>query len=362
MTVVKVTVNDVAREANVSPATVSRVFNKNPNISEETRELVLKTAAKLGYKPRVRKSEGRESSKKNIAIVFNNRLSSLTDDPFYGQVIAGIEQIVSHKNYNLFFRTVTGHLNSDLERIETLISDEKLAGIILAGYEIDEQLVKQIKKNNLPLVLVDSNLYDENVNMILNDNTTGARAAVDYLITLGHRRIAFVGGPLNHTSLDERYIGYKQALRRAGIKKNEEYITFCKPRFDAEDGYRATLAMLKSCNPMPTAIFAANDMLAIGAMRAVFELGLSIPHDISVVGFDDISMAQHTIPQLTTVRIQKHEMGMMAAKRLLELIDEPEAKPIKVIVGVELVVRDSVAERKDNSTVQDVLLKTEAHA
>ncbi|MGB4186333.1 MAG: hypothetical protein WBK33_00795, partial [Limnochordia bacterium] len=98
--------------------------------------------------------------------MFNNRLSSLTDDPFYGQVIAGIEQIVSPKNYNLFFRTVTGHLSSDLEKIETLINDEKLAGIILAGYEIDEQLVKQIKKNRLPLVLVDSNLYDENVNMV----------------------------------------------------------------------------------------------------------------------------------------------------------------------------------------------------
>jgi len=359
---VKVTVKDVAREANVSPATVSRVFNNNPSISAETRELVLATAAKLGYRPRTPKSARKDNLRKNIAIVFNNRLSSLTDDPFYGQVIAGIEQIVSPKNYNLFFRTVTGHLSSDLEKIETLINDEKLAGIILAGYEIDEQLVKQIKKNRLPLVLVDSNLYDENVNMVLNDNTTGARAAVDYLISLGHRRIAFVGGPLSHTSLDERYIGYKQALRRAGIKKNEEYITFCKPRFDADDGYRATLAMLKNCRLLPTAIFAANDMLAIGAMRAVFDLDLEIPSDISVVGFDDITMAQHTIPQLTTVRIQKREMGTMAAKRLLELLEEPDAKPIKVIVGVELVVRDSVAESKDKAAVQDMLLRSEAHA
>ena len=359
---VKVTVKDVARAANVSPATVSRVFNNNPNISAETRELVVTTAAKLGYKPRAPKSERQEAISKNIAIVFNNRLTSLADDPFYGQVIGGIEQIVSQKNYNLFFRTVTGHLDSDLERVESLINDEKLAGIILAGYEINERLVKRIKENNLPLVLVDSNLYDENVNMILNDNTAGARAAVDYLISLGHRRIGFIGGPLTHTSLDERYIGYKQALRRAGVRKSEEYIAFCKPKFDADDGNRAALTMLRNCHLLPTAIFAANDMLAIGVMRAVFDLDLNIPNDISVVGFDDISMAQHTIPQLTTVRIQKREMGIMAGKRLLELIEEPDVKPIKVIVGVELVVRDSVAEINEVHSESGIISKKEAYS
>lgn len=334
---------DVAKEARVSPATVSRVFNNNPNISEKTRKHVLEVATRLGYKPRKYTSQQKNATPKNIAVVFSNRLINLTDDPFYGQVMNGIEESISQHNYNLIFRTVTGNSDLDMERVESLISDDDLSGIILIGYEINEELVQLIVESRIPLVLVDSNLHDENINLVLNDNITGARVAVDYLIGLGHKRIGFVGGPLYHMSLDERYIGYKQALKRAGIERDNEQIVICEPTFEVDDGFRATKAMLNNSDHMPTAIFAANDMLAIGVMKAINTKGYDVPKDISVIGFDDIQMAQHTIPSLTTVKIFKKEMGIIAGKRLLELIRGKASKSLKLIVAVELVVRDSIS-------------------
>ncbi|AZR73257.1 hypothetical protein BBF96_07575 [Anoxybacter fermentans] len=337
-----VTIYDIAKRANVSPSTVSRVFNQKGRIAPETRDKVLAIARELGYQPREYKSKNKNSKTKSIGIIFSNRLlNNLTGDPFYGQVMEGVEQSLREHNYQLFFKTITGKLEQDLEIIDDLINVEEHVGLILTGYEIDRKIIMKIKESNFPLVLVDNDLWDENIDCIVNDNIAGARKIVSHLIQLGHKRIAFIGGPLTHISLDERYMGYKQALKEADIEKDPNLIVFCEPTFNPEDGYRAAMAILNQKENRPTAFFAANDMLAIGVMKAIKEMGYSIPEDISIAGFDDIQMAQHTMPALTTVRIFKHEMGFLAGKRLIELINGVFTKPIKVVVSVEPVIRES---------------------
>ncbi len=334
------TIQDVAKEADVSPSTVSRVFNNKGNISHETKERVIAAAACLGYRPRAYKKQ-EVSEKNNIGIIFNKRLSNLILDPFYGLVMTGIEESLVAYNYKLFFKTISGNPREDANVINDLIKDEKIAGLILTGYDIEREIILKIKKSNIPLVLVDNDLWDENIDCVVNDNIAGARKIVNHLIELGHEKIAFFGGPLSHHSLEERYQGYKQALKKAGWAIDKDYIYFCEPTFNIEDGYQTALKVFENLAEMPTAVFTANDMLGLGVMKAIRELGYNIPEDISIAGFDDIQMAQHTIPPLSTVRIFKNEMGALAGKRLHELIEGINPKPIKLVVSVDLVLRQS---------------------
>lgn len=335
-----VTIHDVARKAEVSASTVSRVFNNKENISTETKEKVLAIAAELGYQPRSYKKQ-ETLVKNNIGIIFSKRLSSLILDPFYGQVMAGIEESLKANEYKLFFKTITGKKFEDRPVINDLIRDETLAGLILTGYGIDKEIILDIKDQDIPLVLVDNDLWDENIDCVVNDNIAGARKIVTHLIELGHRQIAFLSGPMSHVSLEERYVGYRQALNKAGIKEDSSLIYHCEPRFNIEDGYNMILEKFRGLTPKPTAIFTANDMLAVGAMKALKELNLRIPEDVSVAGFDDIQIAEHTTPPLTTVKIYKNEMGALAGKRLNELIQGINIKPIKLVVSVDVVVRKS---------------------
>ncbi|MFW6308928.1 MAG: LacI family DNA-binding transcriptional regulator [bacterium] len=336
------TIQDVAQEANVSTATVSRAFNDKPGITSKTRKKVFDAAKRVGYVPKVK------NDIKNVGVLFSNRLGSLTTDPFYGRVMEGLEKGLSQKHYHLFFKTITGDYNQDYEVLNELINDKELSGIILIGHTIKKQFVMKLKEKKIPLVLVDNDLWDENIDCVVNDNMGGAKRIVSHLIDIGRKRIGFIGGPLTHISLEERYIGYKQALKENNIEKDKDFIKFSQPTFDAEDGYREAKNILQLKKKHPDAIFAANDMLACGVARAISEAGLVIPDDICLVGFDDIRMASLMSPPLTTVRIFKEEMGQLAGYRLNNLINGINVKPIKLVVSVEKVIRDSTLIKKND--------------
>lgn len=339
------TIHDVARKAEVSASTVSRVFNNKKNISEDTKKRVLSIAAELGYQPRSYKKQ-EDNTKNNIGIIFNKRHNNFTLGPFYGQIMSGIEESLIENDYKLFFKTISGKAEDDRSIINDIIQDKSLAGLILTGHVIDKEIILEFKEKNIPLVLVDNDLWDENIDCVVNDNIAGARKMVTHFIELGHRKIAFLGGPLSHTSLEERFIGYQQALKQAGIKEDNNLIHYCEPTFNIEDGYNKILKIFESINEKPTAIFTANDMLALGAMKALKDLNYRIPEDISIAGFDDIQMAAHTSPPLTTVKIYKNEMGVLAGKRLDELINNKNPKAIKLIVSVDVVIRETTAKPK----------------
>lgn len=338
----KTTIQDVANKANVSISTVSRVFNNKKNITETTREKVLKAAEELNYTPRKYNKKNEKPLKNNIGIIFSNKLlSSLIIDPFYGQVIKGIEESYSDYNYQLFFKTISGNYQEDKEIISELVKDNKLTGIMFVGYNIDKKIILNIKKAGIPVILVDNDLWDENIDCVINDNFSGARKIVEYLVEQGHNKIAFLGGPFSHTSLNNRYEGYKRALNENNIQIEQDLVSICEPSFNIQDGYNEILKLYNTDKLPATAIFAANDMLALGALKALRELNLEVPDDVAVAGFDNIEMSQHTVPPLTTVSIFKKEMGALAGKRLHELIKGENEKAIKLVISVEPTIRES---------------------
>ena len=166
----------------------------------------------------------------------------------------------------------------------------------------------------------------------------------DYLIGLGHRRIAFICGPLRHKSLADRYAGYRDSLAKAGIPLDESIVRIAESYFGMPEGEQMAIDILTNCSPSPTAIFAAIDLLAIGALRGAQQLGREVPDDLSIAGYDDIEMVQHMSPPLTTVRNFKWEMGYLAGERLNELMSGSVKRPVKHTLAVELVIRGSVSQ------------------
>ncbi|HIC90131.1 MAG TPA: LacI family transcriptional regulator, partial [Anaerolineae bacterium] len=194
---------------------------------------------------------------------------------------------------------------------------------------------------SVPLVLVDNHI--EKVNSVVTDNTGGAHEAVSHLIRLGHRRIGFIAELLDDLSFAERFEGYKLALREHNLPYDKA-LAAEGPQRQPESGYATMKRLLKRTDL--TAVFAANDSTAAGAIRAIREAGLRVPEDIAVVGFDDGPIARHTEPPLTTMRVFRTRMGVMAARRLLELIEDPDQPPTQTVVFTQLIVRESCGQRR----------------
>ncbi len=332
-------IHDVARIAGVSSSTVSRVFSGRGKVAAETVAHVRKVAEEIGYVPRKYTRRGADTEPGSVCVL-SSGFHDLFNNAFYSQIVAGVEEALSQAGYRLVFKILKGDPAEDRAAVDAIVP--ATAGTVLIGYEVETALIERVKSYGVPFVLVDNDCWELNIDCVVNDNVTGARRMVSHLIELGHRLIGFVGGPYSHVSLDERYNGYKQALKQAGIVKVGRHIKFCAPTFRVDDGYRAAREMLESGAP-PTAIFAANDALAIGVMKAAQELGFRVPGDISVAGFDDEELAQHVAPPLSTVRVHKREMGLEAGKRLLELIRGEVTNPLKIVLSTELVLRASTA-------------------
>lgn len=334
---------DVAKFAEVSPGTVSKVLNNKGYVSDTTREKVLNAVAELGYKHKGNKNNEVKEYRK-VCILFNSRMAKVVSNPLYGEVIHGVEESLSEFNYQIIFKSLNGNFKQDTTIINQLISDPMLNGILYTGYNPDDQeLIVYLKNLNVPIVLIDNDKWDQNLDCIINDNYKGSLKMVNKLIEFGHTDIAFISGPLTHLSLKKRYEGYKKALETAGIKVKKPFIKIIlDDNFYFNDGAEAITELLKKENNKPTAIFAANDELAIGAMNQLIKLGYNVPDDISIAGFDGIEMGMHVIPTLSSVHINKREMGIMAGMRLYQLMNNVMTEPVKIIISVKVKINDSV--------------------
>lgn len=335
-----VTLQTVAEKAGVSASTVSRVLRGRGSVSAETCERVLQIAHDLGYTPRKYQRKQRKLQARNVTVL-SSRKHNLLNNAFYSQIVSGIESVLSKHRCQLVYKTFTGQGADDLATIDSLTESQD--GIILVGYEVDPQLIVRISRQGVPFVLVDNDALDMHIDCVVNDDLASAKRMVRHLIELGHRRIAFLGGPQDHGSLMERYRGYVQALTEAGLTVHSNLVTFCAPNFRVDDGHRATQELLQTARPRPTALFAANDGLAIGAIRAAQSMGLVVPKDLSVAGFDDIDAARLITPALTTVRVFKYEMGVEAGTRLIHMMQGNVTKPLKLTLPTEIVYRESTA-------------------
>ncbi|MDZ7721850.1 MAG: substrate-binding domain-containing protein [candidate division KSB1 bacterium] len=303
--------------------------NTESSISKNPRRSVLKDAGPV-LVDGTRKSR---KSSENIGVIFCHKDLPLSNNPFYSRVLEGIEAALVMNNYNLVLHLLPQNENITLPK---MIRDELVDGLMLVGV-VSESFVERISKLNLPAVLVDPRYRQSFFPQILIDNERGAFLASTHLIRKGHRRIGFISADLDRLSFQTRFKGYRKALEYREIEFDKALVV----NGGLEEGYEHVTRLLSLSNP-PTAIFSANDINAIYGYKAVLDKGLKIPDDISFIGFDDIGLAKISSPPLTTIRVYKEEMGSIAVRRLLSVLQQTESEPSTSLVPVRLVERDSV--------------------
>jgi len=302
------------------------------------REQVIQKAEELGYE--LNHQQQPETARKRICIVINSRLHPLPADAFYGTVMVGVENECQKHGSSVFFQTISHPGDTSLWELHGRV---QLDGMILVGADIYPSIVEEAKRRGIPVVLVDNWLPNLNVDCVVTDNRGGVIQLVNHLVSLGHERIGFIGGPLSHRSLQERYEGYQSALVSHGIQPNSDWCWLhnaAGPQISK--GREGIEALIERGLPV-TAVLTDNDNTALGVMQGCAAAGIRVPDDLSVVGFDNVELSAHLSPPLTTVHIHKHHMGKIAARRLHELMRGEDAHvPLRIRLGTELVIRDSV--------------------
>lgn len=270
----------------------------------------------------------------NIGFMISREHHPILSNTFYSNVFSGVEEESRAQGYNLIYQILDEKLTFDPTAFK-LIEEKKVDGLLLVG-EMPHSFISDLKARDISIVLVDHFVEGSGLDTVVTDNINGTVEIIKYLIDLGHKEIGFVGGSLEHGSLMERFEGYKSTLKKYNLEYNENYVQTGL----LWDGYGIMEKMFESSR-FPTAIFACNDLMAIRAMAAIQDRGLRIPDDISIAGFDDIDMSSQIHPPLTTVRIQKEEMGRLGVKKLIQRIKNMAKHPERIVLPTELVVRKS---------------------
>lgn len=328
------TIYDIAKKSGYSITTVSKVLNHHPNVSEKAKEKVLAAVEELNYMPN---STARTLATKKswmIGVVFNEHLDIGIAHPFFGQVIEGAKKHLEFYNYDLLL--VSRNLDTKRSYSDHLLR-RGVDGVIVINLSPDDKEVKKIHEASIPAVYIDMAL--EKANIVQSDNVQGSMLAVDYLYELGHRKIAHIAGNSSTFVARERILGYQQAMGKYSLPIPDGYIV--DGGYYASEGGRKAMVQLLAHTERPTAVFVSGDYMAIGAMEAVKDARLRIPEDISIVGFDDISVAKYTAPPLTTVRQEKELIGRQAAMLLLDEINGLLKGPLARKIPVRLVKRGS---------------------
>jgi len=328
-----ITILDVAREAGVSYSTVSRVLNGYEFVKETTRERVLEVADKMGY---VANLQARSLAGGHSQIV--GILVPGLDSGYVGEIVTGIDTELGKADYEIMLYT-THRKRGKESKFANLIAGGLSEGLILVAPLIIDTYIEALQAKQFPYVIIDQADETNTSDVIEATNLQGAYEITKHLLELGHKRIGYIQGD-RATSAIDRFNGYKSALGDFGIPLDEQIVV--QGNFWRSSGYQGTLELLELGTP-PTAIFAANDLMAFGALEAITERGLNVPADISVVGFDDISQSSLTMPKLTTVRQPLNKMGRMAARLLLERFENPDVTPRHIAVDTQLIVRESTA-------------------
>ncbi len=328
----RVTIEDVAREADVSYATVSRVVNNKGYVSEETRLRVNEVVDRIGYVVN-RQARGLAGGKSQVIGLVVPDL----DSSYMSEIIRGIDSELAAASYDLMLYTTRHRQNRESAHVATLTGG-MVDGLLLILPTASSEYLTTFRERKFPCVLIDHRGSNETGPSVGATNYQGGYDATRYLIELGHKRIGMITGNPEMVCAVDRLKGYQQALRDNNISPDPDLIrtgNFYQPR-----GFECARELL-SLNPVPTAIFAANDVSAFGAMEAIRDSGRRIGNDISLIGFDDIPAASNVYPPLTTVRQPLYEMGATATRMLLDLIGNPARKGERVLLPTSLVIRDS---------------------
>lgn len=329
------TLEDIAKISGVSRSTVSRVVNHDRKVSPTTRENVLKTIEEYNFYPNLA-ARGLASGHTNIlGVVIPAGVPSLFTDPYFPILLQGVSTACNKRDYSVMLSLSDAEFEKSL--VGRVVQNHLVDGVIVASTLIGDPILTTLADSDLPFVIIG---HQRNIvaNEIDIDNRQPSRQATDFLIRQGYSRIATITGPLNQMAGVDRFDGYKDALLGAGMMVDERLIA--EGSFTEAGGY---VGMKKLLPSKPDAVFAASDVTAIGAMRCLNEVGLRVPGDIGLVGFDDIPASSTTTPALTTIRQPIHGMGEAAANLLIEIIENGSKEPHRVTLPTELVIRNSTA-------------------
>lgn len=329
------TLEEIARLSGVSRSTVSRVINQQPNVSAGVRQRVEAVIQETGYQPNLAAQTLVSKRSWMIGLVLPRSVSSFFTDPYFPRLLQGIAQGCNENDYTLALFLVD--TREDEEKILPRVSRKgMLDGILIQSGQIGDQLIDRMVNLDLPVVVVGSPLRAAEISYIDVDNVSGAYNAVSHLIRLGYQRIGTITGLTGGAASADRLEGYEKALNERG--RNLDQSLIAEGDFTEAGGYYAMQQLLPS---KPDAIFAASDLMAIGALRAVREAGLSIPEDVAFVGFDDVSVARYASPQLTTIRQPIARFGVNAVEILIDLIENGIHPARRIIMDTELIIRES---------------------
>lgn len=328
----RVTVNDIARVAKVSQATVSRVLNNHPYIKESTRQKVQKAIEELNFSP--------DSVARSMITGKTNTLGLIVGDisnPYFAESAKIIIEKAKKLGYDVII-TNTNHDDHNFEDAVRSLMSKRVDGLLISSVYKDSQTIRKLYEDGFPVVLfINRPEYDDS-NYVVLDNEKGIRLAVDHLVQLGHKKIAFISGSVKYTSISQRYDGFESALKHYGLEIRSDFVY--KGPFDYDDTYHFVDKLL-SMKDAPTAFMAASDQIALVIMDVAANKNFRIPEDLSVVGFDNIRISSNQYIGLTTISQQKEKMAVLALENLVLLIEKGDtvSTPIQVVLGPELIVR-----------------------
>lgn len=334
-------IRDVAKESNVSTATVSRVLNNKGYVNSATKEIVLDVIRKLNYQP----NELARNLSFNKTKVIGLILPDITNH-FFSMIARGVEDQAHFSDYQVMLCNTDANMITEYNYLQTLIRN-KVSGIVIAGTvrgkQDNEQFNNVLTCNQIPIVMIDRKVNDDRIDTVRFDNFLGGKMMTKHLLGLGHRKIVFLNGPNCLDVSMDRELGYREALIEAGMNVDEENIRYGE--FTYESGNKMVSQLIEK-NNLPSAIFAANDLIAIGAINQLREAGLKVPEDVAVVGFDNIWITSNIDPPLTTVVQPAFNMGVHGIKLLLNRIENPSIEIVEKVFEPVLEIRKSCGAKR----------------
>ncbi len=323
------TIKDVARAAGVSISTASYALNGKGNVSEATRAKVLEAAKQLNYQKNGLATDLKRSRTRTIALILND-----LSGPYYSELIRGVQATALENGYDLIACSSFGGDDSTAAKF---LKEKRVDGVIISAHNLPDERILESARKGFPVVVLDRLLKGDHIYNVLVDNEKGGYMATELLIRNGCRNIAYISGPTNSYDHRSRFKGYMRALQDYNLKYPSNLNL--PGWFTIDGGYTAT-KLLMAQREMPDAIFYANDEMAVGGLKAFKEAGIRVPDEISVIGFDDIFLAEYVNPPLTTVRQPKFELGALAAHLIMQVLEGREIDH-EYMLATELVVRKS---------------------
>lgn len=335
----KVTINSVASYAGVSKKTVSRVLNNEPNVSDATREKVLKVFKELDYTPNPIARGLAQNRSFIIGCIYDNPSKS-----YITRVQTGALAACQENNYNLLIHPCDLRGDALINNIEHLLQTSRLDGIVLTPPFSDfKDLADFLKTKNIPYARVASAVLDDDSISVRSNDEQGAFEITEHLISLGHKSIAFIKGHPDHSATEQRFKGYLRALKTHGVEFNERLVE--EGNFSYHSGVDSARSIL-DLTPRPTAVFASNDYMAAAVLKLATQRQLKVPDDISIAGFDNAPIARHIWPGLTTIAQPVEDMTKQAVTKLIEYISDPQERPYQATLEARLITRESTAQVK----------------